>query len=71
MEVRISEGLYNRLDKDLDAYDWWCVNSNVGYIATDGIDLVVARLRRNGYPKIAEAVYDVWEEVTNKGQVKA
>lgn len=42
--------------KELDAVECWMVKCNLEYVVTEGIDVVVARLRANGYNRVADAV---------------
>jgi hypothetical protein len=41
---------------ELDAYERWMVKSNLEYIKTEGLEVVVARLRANGYNRVANVV---------------
>lgn len=40
----------------LDAFDRWCVRQNIEHAKTEGVESIVAQLRANGYPAIADAV---------------
>jgi hypothetical protein len=42
----------------LTPYECWMVKSNMNYIKTEGIDVVVARLRNHGYNRVADAVQE-------------
>lgn len=45
----------------LNPFQQWCVRQNVERAKTEGVTVVCARLRANGYPSIADAV----EEATS------
>lgn len=40
----------------LNAFEVWMVKRNLLYVATEGLAAVVARLKANGYDKVALAV---------------
>ena len=42
--------------RPLDAFDLWMVRSNLSYVPEEGLDVVVTRLRANGYFSVADAV---------------
>jgi hypothetical protein len=41
---------------DLSPVDLWMVDRNVEYVATEGLEAVLARLRAQGYHRVADAV---------------
>ncbi len=43
-------------EPDLGPFEQWMVKSNMRYIPEEGVEVVVARLRANGYDRIARAV---------------
>jgi hypothetical protein len=43
-------------ETELTAYELWMVKSNLQYVDRDGIELVVARLKANGYHRVADGV---------------
>ncbi len=47
--------------KTLNPFECWMVRSNLQYIPAEGLELVVNRLRDNGYPNIAEGVIQAHE----------
>ena len=40
----------------MDAYSWWMVEKNLEHAEKERLDVVVARLRANGYPTVAAEV---------------
>jgi len=40
----------------LSAFEKWMVKSNLQYVKAEGVAAVVARLKANGYSKVAAAV---------------
>ena len=45
----------------LNPFQQWMVRSNLQYIPAEGLDVVVNRLRANGYPNIADGVTEAYE----------
>ncbi len=45
----------------LNAFDWWMVKRNLEYAKHEGIELVVSRLRRRGYRKVADVVQSSYD----------
>jgi len=43
-------------EKPLDAVELWMVKSNLEYVKAEGLETVVARLRANGYNRVAAGV---------------
>lgn len=46
----------NDIDDKLDNYERWMVESNLKHSETVRIEVVIARLRLNGYNRVADAV---------------
>jgi len=42
--------------KPLNPFEVWMVKQNLGYVKDEGLEIVVARLRAQGYNRVAEAV---------------
>lgn len=51
--------------RPLDGFDWWLVDRNLEYVKTEGLAPVVARLRANGYLRVATAVEYEHAKLTN------
>lgn len=47
----------------LNPFELWMVKSNMNYIKTEGIDVVVTRLRNNGYNRVADAVQKTYNNL--------
>lgn len=47
----------------LSPYERWMVRSNLEYAKRVGIDVVVKRLRANGYIRVAEAVREAYDSL--------
>ena len=46
------------LNRPLDPVEKWMAEMNLQYVENEGIDVVVARLRANGYDRVASVVQD-------------
>lgn len=55
---------------NLNPFQQWMVRSNLQYIPAEGLDVVVNRLRANGYPNIADGVTEAYESNTLNSETK-
>jgi hypothetical protein len=47
-------------ERPLDAFDRWMVKQNIEHAKAEGLEPVVARLKANGYHRVALAVEKEW-----------
>jgi len=54
------------MNTKLTPFEQWMVKSNLAYVAAEGIDVVVARLRANGYNRVADGVQAAYDKENPK-----
>lgn len=58
------------MKRQLDPVEKWMVKCNLEYVKAEGVATVVARLRAQGYERVAAAVEQAVKEQTNKGDTR-
>lgn len=48
------------MTRPLDAFELWMVERSLEYVKTEGLQVVVARLKVNGYLRVARKVEQEW-----------